>query len=161
MARPCWFCVTSTGSWEASRSPRALDSAIAAGKQARTILVVISPVVQIPTELERQFVVLEHDLPGRDQLERIARSIATEAGELPEGEELSAVLDSAAGLTRVEAENAFSLSLIRHGRVASDVLWELKAQTLRKSGLMSIHRGGESFADLAGLDALKSFCRHR
>ena len=138
---------------------QALDSAIAAGKQARTIVVVLSPVVQIPTELERQFVVIEHDLPGRDQLERIARAIATEPGELPEGEELSAVLDSAAGLTRVEAENAFSLSLVRHGRVASDVLWELKAQTLRKSGLMSIHRGGESFADLAGLDALKSFCR--
>ena len=138
---------------------QALDLSIAAGKQARTIVVVLSPVVQIPTELERQFVVIEHDLPGRDQLERIARAIATEPGELPEGEELSAVLDSAAGLTRVEAENAFSLSLIRHGRVASDVLWELKAQTLRKSGLMSIHRGGESFADLAGLDALKSFCR--
>ena len=103
--------------------------------------------------------VIEHDLPGRDQLERIARTIATEPGELPEGEELAAVLDSAAGLTRVEAENAFSLSLVRHGRVAPDVLWELKAQTLRKSGLMSIHRGGESFADLAGLDALKSFCR--
>ena len=138
---------------------QALDTAIAAGKQNRTFLVVLSPVVQIPVELERQFVVIEHDLPGRDQLERIARTIATEPGELPEGEELSAVLDSAAGLTRVEAENAFSLSLIRHGRVASDVLWELKAQTLRKSGLMSIHRGGESFADLAGLDALKSFCR--
>ena len=66
---------------------------------------------------------------------------------------------AAAGLTRVEAENAFSLSLVRHGRVAPDVLWELKAQTLKKSGLMTIHRGGETFADLGGLDALKAFCR--
>ena len=138
---------------------QALDSAISAGKQNRTIIVVLSPVIQIPTELERQFVVIEHDLPGRDQLQQIARTIATEPGELPDGDALNAVLDSAVGLTRVEAENAFSLSLIRHGRVTPDVMWELKAQTLKKSGLMTIHRGGETFADLGGLDALKAFCR--
>ena len=137
---------------------QALDSAIAAGKTARTFIVVLAPVVQIPIELERQFVVIEHDLPGRDQLERIARGVATEPGELPEGDGLIAVLDAAAGLTRVEAENAFSLSLVRHNRVAPDVLWELKAQTLKKSGLLALHRGGESFADLGGLEALKSFC---
>jgi hypothetical protein len=138
---------------------QALDTAISAGKQNRTIIVVLSPVTQIPTELERQFVVLEHDLPGRDQLQQIARTIATEPGELPDGDALNAVLDSAVGLTRVEAENAFSLSLIRHGHVTSEVMWELKAQTLKKSGLMSIHRGGETFADLGGLDGLKEFCR--
>jgi hypothetical protein len=138
---------------------QALDTAISAGKQNRTIIVVLSPVTQIPTELERQFVVLEHDLPGRDQLQQIARTIATEPGELPDGDALNAVLDSAVGLTRVEAENAFSLSLIRHSRVAPGVMWELKAQTLKKSGLMSIHRGGETFADLGGLDGLKAFCQ--
>ncbi len=138
---------------------QALDTAIATGKQDRTIVVVLSPLVQLPTELERQFVLIEHDLPGRDQLGQIARSIATEPRELPDGDALGAVLDSAAGLTRVEAENAFSLSLIRHGRITPDVLWELKSQTLKKSGLMTIHRGGETFADLGGLDALKAFCR--
>ena len=137
---------------------QALDSAIAAGKTARTFIVVLSPVVQIPVELERQFAVIEHDLPGREQLERIARGVATEPGELPEGDGLTAVLDAAAGLTRVEAENAFSLSLVRHDRIAPDVLWELKAQTLKKSGLLTLHRGGETFADLGGLEALKSFC---
>ena len=131
---------------------QALDSAVTAGKTARTFVVVLSPVVQIPVELERQFVVIEHDLPGRDQLERIARGVATEPGELPDGDGLTAVLDAAAGLTRVEAENAFSLSLVRHDRVTPEVLWELKAQTLRKSGLLTLHRGGESFADLGGLE---------
>jgi hypothetical protein len=106
---------------------QALDSAISTGKQNRTIIVVLSPVVQIPTELERQFAIIEHELPGRDQFLQIARTIATEPGELPEGDELVAVLDSAVGLTRVEAENAFSLSLIRHSRVTPSVMWELKA----------------------------------
>ena len=88
---------------------QALDTAISKGKQDRTFIVILSPVVQIPIELERQFVVVEHDLPGRDQIEPIARSIATEPGDLPEGDDLGMVLDAAAGLTRMEAENAFSL----------------------------------------------------
>ena len=137
---------------------QALDTAISSGKQHRTFVVVLAPVIQIPVELDRQFVVIEHDLPGRDQLHQIARSIANEPGELPDGNDLNAVLDAAAGLTRFEAENAFSLSLIRHGRVAPDVMWELKTQTLKKSGLMALHRGGETFADLGGLEALKAFC---
>ncbi|MCA1685842.1 MAG: AAA family ATPase [Planctomycetia bacterium] len=137
---------------------QALDTQLAAGKQARTFVVILAPVVQVPVELEKLFVVVEHDLPGRDQLAAIARGVATEPGELPDGDGLGAVLDAAAGLTRVEAENAFSLSLVRHGRLAADVLWELKGQALRKSGLLTLHRGGETFADLGGLEALKSFC---
>ena len=138
---------------------QALDTALIRGKQAGKIVVVLSPVVQVPVELERQFVVIEHDLPSRDQLEQIARSIATEPGDLPEGDDLGLVLDSAAGLTRVEAENAFSLSLVRHGKVVPETLWELKTGMLRKSGLLTLHRGGETFAYLGGLDALKAFSK--
>src|SRR6202020_1238604 len=95
----------------------------------------------------------------RDQLEQIARSIATEPGDLPEGDDLGLVLDAAAGLTRMEAENAFSLSLVRHGRIIPESLWELKTGMLKKSGLLTLHRGGEKFADLGGLDALKGFSK--
>ena len=52
----------------------------------------------------------------------------------------------------------FALSLVRHGRLAADVLWEIKSGMLKKSGLLTLHRGGESFADLGGLEALKGFC---
>ena len=91
------------------------------GKQNRTFIVILSPVVQIPAELEKQFVVIEHELPGREQLTEIARGIATEQGELPADLELERVLDAAAGLTRYEAEGAFSLSLVRHGKLRADV----------------------------------------
>ncbi len=138
---------------------QALDSAIAKGKQDRTFVVILSPVVQIPVELERQFVVIEHELPGRDQIEAIARSIATEPGDFPEDDDLGTVLDAAAGLTRMEVENAFSLSLVRHGKVVPETLWEIKTGMLKKSGLLTLHRGGETFGDLGGLDALKGFTR--
>jgi len=63
------------------------------------------------------FVVIEHERPGRNQLEAIARVIATEAGELPSGNALDHVFDASSGLTVYEAENAYSLSLVRHGSV--------------------------------------------
>lgn len=138
---------------------QALSRQILAGKQSRTILVVLAPVVQIPTELEKLFVVLEHDLPTREQIEEIARGIATEPGELPEDGILGQVLDAAAGLTRMEAENAFSLSLVRQQRVTADTIWELKTQTLMKSGLVSLHRGVQDFNGLGGMSALKAFTR--
>lgn len=137
---------------------QALWHAIHDGRRDRTFIVVLSALVTIPKELEREFVVIPHDLPARDEIDAIARGVATEEGELPVGDELDRVLDAAAGLTRLEAENAVSLSLVRHGRVTPDTIWELKTQTLKKSGLLTLHRGGESFGDLGGLEALKAFC---
>ena len=137
---------------------QALASQVSSGKQNRTFVVILSPVVQIPTELEKQFVVIEHTLPARDQLEQIARGVATVFGVLFVGVGFVVVFVAAAGLTRYEAEGAFSLSLVRHGRIEPRVVWELKRQTLKKSGLMHLHQGTERFADLGGLEALKSFC---
>ena len=61
---------------------QALIRQIVTGKQNRTFVVILSPVVQIPVELEKLFVVLEHELPSREQLAEIARGIATEEDEL-------------------------------------------------------------------------------
>ncbi len=138
---------------------QAVAQQVLLGKQNRTILVILSPVVQLPVELEKLFVVLEHELPDRDQLEQIARGIATEAEELPRDAELEVVLDAAAGLTRLEAENAFSLSLVRHGRITSAAVWELKSGMLKKSGLLELHQGTATFDSLGGLESLKSFCQ--
>lgn len=143
---------------QSSELVEALRRQITAGKQTRTFVVILAPVVQIPIELDKQFVVLTQPLPDREQLAEIARGVATEPGELPDAAGLHAVLDAAAGLTRYEAEGAFSLALVRHGRLEPQTLWELKSQTLRKHGLLTLHRGGDAFADLGGLDRLKAFC---
>jgi hypothetical protein len=133
---------------------------LVAGKQQRTFVVVLAPVVQIPVELEKLFVVIEHNLPDRDGLERIARELTTDCPEdLPQGEDLQRVLDAAAGLTRYEAEGAFALSLTRHNALRPEAVWELKAQALRKNNLLTLHRGAERFDSLGGLANLKDFCR--
>lgn len=144
-------------------SPEVVQTTFAqlvAGKQQRTFVVVLSPVVQIPVELEKLFVVIEHALPDRTQLETIARELTSDNPEdMPTGDDLQRVLDAAAGLTRYESEGSFALSLTRHNAIRPDVIWELKAQTLRKNNLLTLHRGEERFDSLGGLSNLKDFCR--
>lgn len=136
---------------------QALSRQTSRGKHSRTFFVILAPTVSLPPEIEKQFIVVEHELPGHDQLRDIAAGIA-QGDELPSGEELSRVLDSAAGLTRYEAEGAFSLSIVQHGRLDPATIWDVKGQQLKKSGLVSLYRGHEGFDSLGGLDNLKAFC---
>ncbi len=69
------------------------------------------------------------------------------------------MLDAAAGLTRYEAEAAYSLSLVRSGVLRAEANWEFKCQTLKKSGLLTHYRGQEDFSRLGGLAALKAFTK--
>ena len=47
---------------------QALARQIQQGKQNRSFVVILSPIVQIPVELEKLFVVIEHALPDREGL---------------------------------------------------------------------------------------------
>ena len=126
------------------------------GKVSRNILVILAPTSgDIPIEIQRVMPVLEHPLPDRAALDAIARDMGDDS---LDDQRAVVILDAAAGLTRYEAEGAFALSLARQGRIDPESVWELKVQTLRKSGLLTLHRGGERFAALGGLTALKDFC---
>jgi hypothetical protein len=132
-----------------------LFNSILEGKTTRAFLVLLAPVVQIPLELEKVFVVVEHQLPDQTTLAKIAVELEDEGGQVHEPKAITA----AAGLTRYEAEGAFALSIARHGQLNPAEVWELKESMLKKSGLLQMHRGKERFDDLGGLAALKHFCR--
>lgn len=138
---------------------QALSQQILLGKQTRTMTLVVSPVTRLPIELEKAFVVLEHELPSRSDLLDIAQGLTTAADELPEGKALEQVLDAAIGLTRMEAENAMSLSLVRDGKISPESLWELKSQMLKKSGSLTLSKTNEDFSRMGGLTSLKAFCK--
>lgn len=144
-------------------SPEVVQTVFAqlvAGKRTRTFVVVLAPLVQVPIELEKLFVVLDHALPDRGTLEKIAREVTGDCPEdLPAGDALERVLDAAAGLTRYEAEGSFALSLTRHNAIRPEAIWEMKAQALKKNNLLTLHRGQECFDSLGGLTTLKDFCR--
>ena len=104
---------------------QALDTQLAAGKQARTFVVILSPIVNVPVELEKLFVLVEHDLPGRDQLEAIARSPPSPAS-CPRRRpgrraRRGGRHDPDGGRERLR------LALVRHGRLDPGVIWDMKS----------------------------------
>jgi hypothetical protein len=129
------------------------------GKQQGRHMIVLAPVVKLPVELDRQFVVINHPLPDREQLWEIAESLVDDPDLYPLAHR-KMLLDAAAGLTRMEAESAFSLSLVRHGRIIGDEIWQLKSSWLQKSGMLRLHKSEHGFESLGDLESLKRFCSH-
>jgi len=95
-------------------------------------IIFVSPVVQIPVELEKDITVLFFDLPSEEELRELAEKIicaAKQGGGLDLQIEDKAV-SSAKGLTLDEAENAFSLSLVKHKAIKRKVLEDEKLRVL-------------------------------
>ena len=115
---------------------------------------VFSPITQIPIELEPLFTVLGTPVcQQRRSSAQIARNL--DANSDP------AVAASAAGLTRLEAENTFALSIVRNQAIRHDEIWQEKASQLKKSGLLTLATTDEDFETLRGMDAMKEFLSKR
>lgn len=124
-----------------------------------SVVVVLSPMIEIPRELEKDFVVVEHELPSKEQLWGIATNICEES-ELPKDDDAKRlVLDAASGMSRRAFEDAVGLSLAKHGQLRHSTIWDLKSQDLRKRGILEIYKGGDTFADLGGLENFKVFSK--
>ncbi|MBI4026915.1 MAG: AAA family ATPase [Verrucomicrobia bacterium] len=118
--------------------------------------------LNLPPELEREITILDVPLPGKNELEPVLDGIL-ESAKLKSLKDVQrdAVLDAARGLTTVEAENAFALSVIERKTVEPSIVAREKAQALRKNGLLEIVDNQESLDSIGGLNGLKNWllCR--
>ncbi len=123
------------------------------------VLVVVSCKADLPAELEREFVVLDYNLPTRDELKVILDGLVESTEIKPDNPE--AVLDAAQGLTWSEAENAMALALVRQKCFDPKTITTLKAQMVEKSAALQFSQFTETFATLGGLDNLKEWTLNR
>ena len=80
--------------------------------KSKTLLILGCRMV-LPPELERELTVIEFALPGKDQLNAVLDGILESAGiKNMEPETREKVIDAASGLTTIEAENTFALSVV-------------------------------------------------
>ena len=117
--------------------------------------------VGIPKEIARELTVLDYNLPNKDDLTTILEDMVAE-NEVPiEDGTRDNVLDSARGLTWTEAENAMALSLVREKKFDPRIIMTLKAQMVEKNAALEFSQYAETFANLGGLDLLKSWTINR
>jgi len=138
---------------------QAIQNSIQAGKAAENgwYILILSPITCVPVELEVDFVVVDHELPSKDQLWDLAKGLARK-DELPSTDENKLLLlEAASGLTYRGAENAYSLSIIKKRPFDPGIVWDLKAQALKKRGLLQLAKCDSGFDSLGGLQQYKNF----
>src|SRR6202020_2286601 len=71
------------------------------------------------------------------------------------------VLDAATGMTTMEAENAFALSVVQSKKVDPVSVGREKAHVVKKNGVLELIETSESLESIGGLDALKDWLLKR
>src|SRR6202012_2339210 len=111
-------------------------------KNSYKTILIISPILEIPTELEKEITVLNHPLPTREDLNALLDKIAADVTHLKVKSDLNdegrdRLLQAALGLTLGEAENVFAKIIVKSERLSGDDVHEVfaeKQQIIRKSG---------------------------
>ena len=130
-------------------------------------VVLLSPVLQLPPELEKEVTVVDWGLPSLQELDgllnRVVRSVQGEPGlnvELAPAQR-EAVLKAALGMTLDEAENVFAKCLVEKKGFDVDLIVADKEQVIRKSGVLEYFHWSEGVRDVGGLENLKEWLNER
>jgi hypothetical protein len=142
---------------------RQLKDVLQEAKTKSKTLIILGCRLCLPPELEREITVIEFALPGKQQLNQVLDGII-ESAQLKtiEGEQRDKILDAASGLTTIEAENAFALSVVENkNNVDPAIVAREKAQAVKKNGILEIVETSESLESIGGLDVLKEWLLKR
>ncbi|MBL9167298.1 MAG: AAA family ATPase [Verrucomicrobiales bacterium] len=139
-------------------------------KSSYKTIILVSPIQEIPEELEKEITVLNHPLPSREELQALLNRIVQEVSQLRQvtidldGQGRDRLLQAALGLTLAEAENVFAKIIVKDGRLSGEDVVEVfaeKQQIIRKSGLLEYCACSETFAEIGGLTVMKEWLRKR
>lgn len=141
---------------------RGLKDRLRVGKTKGKTVLILGCRLVLPPELEREVVLVPYPLPGNTELGLVLDHIAVSAKQaVPQGELRSLLLDSASGLTTIEAENAFALSIVESGSLSPAVVAREKANEVKKNGLLEVYPSVASLEDIGGLEQLKEWLLQR
>lgn len=125
-------------------------------------IVILSPVVDIPVELEKDITVIRFELPDKDDLRLVLKSICSDNNLPAYTENDDPLLQSALGMTVLEAENAFAFSLASNkGKFSQEIIQQKKADVVKKTGLLEVIDVDVTLDDVGGADKTKEWLTNR
>jgi SpoVK/Ycf46/Vps4 family AAA+-type ATPase len=155
---------------EAPEVVRQVRDLCVALRSSRKSMVILSPVLKIPPELEKAITIVDLPLPSYEELNhllqhKVMRPSAPRQFRVDLNlEERDALIKAAQGLTLTEAENAFARAIVRDRVLnAEDIgaVVQEKMQIIRKSGLLEFYDTATSMSALGGMELLKDWVRKR
>jgi AAA+ superfamily predicted ATPase len=141
---------------------RKLKDVLHQSKTRNHTLIVLGCRLCLPPELEREIAIIEFSLPGKEELSLVLDGILESASlSILAGEVRESILSAASGLTTIEAENAFALSVVETKTVDPLIVAREKAQNVKKSGLLELIEQRPTLESIGGLDVMKSWLLKR
>ena len=142
-------------------------------KQTSKRMIILSPSNKVPLELEHDVTVLDYKLPTKEEItmvwDSLANDLADKLGTISD-DERDRIVQAAMGLTIMEAENAFSKSIVMYlstdkkdrdvTQLANSVMHE-KALSVKKSGILEYFDTTQTVDDIGGLKVLKKWFEMR
>ncbi|MBA2214182.1 AAA family ATPase [Sellimonas intestinalis] len=127
-------------------------------------IIFVSPMLQLPEELQKEVTVVELDFPNIYELESLLDEMIAVNKENPNitislsETEKRQLCKTALGLTLQEAENAIARAMVQKGQLSIqelDIILEEKRQVIRKTGILEFIKSDLKLEDVGGLENLK------
>lgn len=138
--------------------------------ESYSTVILVSPILKIPVELEKEVTVLDVPLPDYDDLLELLRGIVgvlKQRGRASihlERDDVERLVRAALGLTLSEAENAFARAIAIDDRLDADdikLVLDEKRQVIRKGGLLEYFATEGDLGGVGGLPHLKEWLDRR
>jgi len=149
---------------------RSLRDLCHALKRSYKTAVLLSPLMELPFELQKSVAVVDLPVPDREVMESLFDELirdVTAGGKAKVNLNVAdrdRLVTAVLGLTLDEAERVFAQALVRDAKLdASDIdaVLSEKKQIIRKSGLLEYYTPDEGLKDIGGLDLIKDWLRKR
>lgn len=131
-------------------------------------VVFVSPVLNIPNDLQKDISILEFPLPTKEELAKILDNLINVNSSRLENnltvEEKDKLIKAALGLTFQEAENAFARAMVELKGInidALNIILDEKNQVIKKTGILEFIKSDLDINDVGGLENLKSWLMKR
>lgn len=144
---------------------RALRDAIASFKGTEKIVILMSPIQEIPIELEKDVVVLDFPLPNMEELSQVLENqLGKVRSKRPSAEIREKLVRATLGLTKDEAEKVYRKAYVKANRLTEEeveIILSEKKQLIRRNGILEYIEEDETLEAIGGLDELKHWLRQR
>ncbi len=127
-------------------------------------VIILSPVLKLPVEVEKEITVVEFALPGADEIGLTvddAMACAQDKVKPLSSEDRDKLINACLGLTISEIEDVLARSIVEKGTADVDAVLTQKQQLIRKSGILEYYPFQVEMKDVGGLNAIKSWLEKR
>jgi len=136
-------------------------------RDRRQTIIISSPSLNLPQDLEKDITLVDFDLPNQAEIEATLDKVLAAVKDNPSvdvsldpiAREL--LVKSAQGLTQEEVESVFARSLVEKRRFDIDTVIDEKKQIIRKSGILEYYPPDSALKDVGGMELLKEWLDKR